>query len=217
MSKLTVENRRKCVNEYRVEGEVGFLRIALRRSGEEVCTVRLDAEDVPKAKRLYWTLDTHSGYVRAYGIRSRGKKVSLHQYLYGRRTDHRDQDKLNNCKSNLRPATQSQNQANVGKRKKKRLTSRFKGVGLHRHPHYPAYRGWRARIRVNQKLINLGTYRNEIDAARAYDAAARKHFGTFACLNFPDDTPCPAPSSSSPASCSPRQGTMTGRMPPSAG
>jgi len=37
------------------------------------------------------------------------------------------------------------------------------------------------------KSLYLGTYTDETDAARAYDAAARQKFGEFARCNFPAD------------------------------
>ena len=41
-----------------------------------------------------------------------------------------------------------------------------------------------AYIRVNGKQIFLGNFSNKVEAANAYDDAARIHFGEFARTNF---------------------------------
>ena len=43
-----------------------------------------------------------------------------------------------------------------------------------------------ARSPTNGKRIYLGSFNNQIDAARAYDKATKKYHGRFAALNFPD-------------------------------
>lgn len=45
---------------------------------------------------------------------------------------------------------------------------------------------WQARIKTPDKRISLGYFSNEIDAAKAYDSAARIYHVGFAKLNFPD-------------------------------
>lgn len=85
---------------------------------------------------------------------------------------------IDNRRNNLRTCTNAQNQRN--RRPQAGFSSRFKGV------HWDQQRGkWCARIKVNGKKKHLDRFVDEIAAARAYDAAAREHFGAFALVNFP--------------------------------
>ena len=103
----------------------------------------------------------------------------MHQLITGwSLTDHIDRNGLNNQRSNLRVATGRQNGLNS---RSPGGGSRYKGVQWHKQA-----RRWRARIRAHGVNYELGCYRNEADAGRAYDAAARELFGEFAYLNFPD-------------------------------
>jgi hypothetical protein len=110
--------------------------------------------------------------------------VQMHQLLMPgvRQVDHEDGDGLNNQRSNLRPATNVQNHANERKTRTWRgrpTSSRFKGVSW-----YKAGSKWMASIQDGRKR-GLGYFTDEVEAARAYDAAAREAFGEFARVNFP--------------------------------
>lgn len=104
----------------------------------------------------------------------------LHQFLMpnAESVDHINGDERNNCRENLRAATTQQNTRGF-QRKPIGTSSRFRGVGWHSRD-----LRWVSRIRVNGKLFHLGYFSVEESAARAYDAAAREHFGEFACPNF---------------------------------
>lgn len=110
-------------------------------------------------------------------------RVQMHRLILDltdplERVDHINHDGLDNTRANLRVGTHQQNCYNS--RRKSHSKQRFKGI-------VPDYRKWRARIRVNGKETHLGNFETEEEAARAYDAAAREHYGEFACLNFPDE------------------------------
>jgi hypothetical protein len=95
----------------------------------------------------------------------------------GECVDHISRDGLDNRKSNLRICTVSQNGMN--RRGKIGGTSKFKGVSS------PSMTSkWVANIRVNGKNKCLGRFENNVDAAKAYDVAAKEYYGEFARTNF---------------------------------
>jgi hypothetical protein len=69
----------------------------------------------------------------------------------------------------------------VNRRKKKNTTSKYRSVWLLKNGKYES------QITHQGKRIWLGWFDSEIDAARAYDAAAKKYHGEFARLNFQED------------------------------
>ena len=116
-----------------------------------------------------------------YAVRRVNKKMTLmHRVILGITDpsihgDHIDGNGLNNVPENLRIATQSQNRMNM--RNLRPHTSKFKGV-------CKVGRRWRAHTK-HGKNVHLGYFSTEEEAAKAYDAYAKDHFGRFAHPNFP--------------------------------
>lgn len=149
----------------------------------------IDAEDFEKVAGKTWKTQRSSTGRTLYACTIiNGKAVWMHHVVYGSRAklDHVNHDGLDNRKCNLRPCTESQNQANQRKRLKPCKHSQFKGVIRQTNGR------WRAAIGVLKKRLSLGAYDTEEQAARAYDAKALERFGEFACLNFPRPVRKPA-------------------------
>ena len=91
--------------------------------------------------------------------------------------DHIDNNRKNNTIKNLRVATAMQNNRNQRKRQGK-TSSKYKGVQWDKKANK-----WKAVIMVNYKLIYLGVFTEEKEAACAYNKAAQKHYDSFALLN----------------------------------
>lgn len=76
----------------------------------------------------------------------------------------------------------AQNNYNRNPYRTKAATSQFKGVRFHQR-----LGKWHAFIVLEKgKQTHLGYFLSEIEAARAYDDAARENFGAFARTNFND-------------------------------
>lgn len=112
-----------------------------------------------------------------------GKTIAMHRVIInaqpGQEVDHRNGDKLDNRRENLRICTSAQNKFNIGKSRKN--TSGYKGVCWHKQKHK-----WRAQVTFAKKDRHLGFFANAEEAARAYDCAVKELAGEFAQLNFPD-------------------------------
>ncbi len=127
-----------------------------------------------------YTCCKSNGYADVY-ISSR-KKIRLHRLLLNPPAevliDHKNGIKLDNRRENLRLCTRAENAYNA--KVDKKTASGFKGV-----PWDKEHKRYRPQIMVNGRNIKLGSYKDPVDAAKAYDEAAVKYFGPFARLNFP--------------------------------
>ena len=89
----------------------------------------------------------------------------------------KDGDSLNCQRSNLQYIRKSDNtQRHSRTQKGRKVSSEYLGVTL-----VPAR--FKARIKYEGKTINIGSFQNEKDAARAYNYYAKKLFGQSAKLN----------------------------------
>lgn len=104
----------------------------------------------------------------------------MHQMILpGRKeVDHRDTNGLNNQRDNLRGCGRNENRYN-SRKTTRACTSRFKGVSWNKFD-----KKWTAMIGFQGKSHYLGQFTDEVEAAKAYNAAAVRMFGEFARPNI---------------------------------
>jgi hypothetical protein len=139
----------------------------------------VDAADYEWLNQWSWHLDD------GYAVRcDKGKRIFMHRLIKrapkGMVIDHRDGNEANNCRSNLRACSRSENSRN--RRKRRRTSSVYKGVYYDRHRHK-----WVAQCFYRGEPLWLGYFDMEAEAARAYDRKAVELFREFARPNFPHE------------------------------
>lgn len=158
---------KKRINEYDLSGEYGICY-----SFDKSTNFIFDLEDYDKIKDYCWSFDKQKHYFVCSH-----HKLALHRFLLdcpkGFKVDHISGDKHDNRKSNLRIVNSMQNAQNKGILLSN--TSGTPGVNF-----VKATGRWRARITVNRKEINLGTFLLIEDAIKARKAAEKKYFGEYA-------------------------------------
>jgi hypothetical protein len=145
-------------------------KIPLRRGGYAI----VNDEDYDYVMQWKWRRTT-----LGYAVRKIPKSTGviwMHRQINGTpkgyETDHINEDKLDNRRSNLRTVTHGQNTYN---RKNKRNTSGHKGVSWN-----SAANKWCVQIYANHKNHYLGVYTDIEEAIKVYKQAAQKYHGEYA-------------------------------------
>lgn len=149
-------------NEITIKGNIAYIQL-YDKYAEPTTTTIIDVEDVPRVRYIKWKLST-SGYVmntpKFKGSNQHLSRVILDTNEF---VDHINHNPLDNRKQNLRIVTKSQNQMNVN----------YKGISKQGNK-------WYAHIKINQKMLNLGTYVDEEEALYARWHAEQLLFKEYA-------------------------------------
>lgn len=141
-------------------------------------------------KKRNWFVENARGclYLRWHGITGgRGGKqfrIHFHREVLDLKdpnlvVDHINGNSLDNRLCNLRICKQKDNMQNMKYRNSPNRTSKYLGVYYNKRNN-----NWRSTFRFNGKQIEVGSFKTEIEAAKAYNEAALFHKGEFARQNI---------------------------------
>ena len=175
LQKERLSESRKKYNTYDLSGDYG---VGYTTKGEEFW---FDLEDYDLIKGYCWMVN-NNGYVVTDISKSNIKtpKILLHRLIANCPNnlfvDHKNHNKIDNRKCNIRIATKSQNAMN--QITKTNNTSGIAGVSWDKK-----VQKWAAYIMINYKKNHLGYYDNFDDAVRARKEAEEEHFGEWSYNN----------------------------------
>ena len=154
-------------------------------------TSKVNSVDYGLVSQYKWFADIRkkrSGELKVYATTTvyvNGKKTSLRMHALILKTmghghkkigEHKNGDGTDNCRDNIRQATQLQNMQNITAMNGRK----FKGVTYQKRL---TIRPWQSKIQRNGVIVHLGYFPNEEEAALAYNKAAELSDGEFLLAN----------------------------------
>lgn len=149
----------------------------------------VDDEDYEWLMQWKWYANKSNGkwyaitYTKVGGDKETGECVKMHRMILnapkGVLVDHKNGDGLDNRRHNIRTCTYSNNAMN--KRASKSNKTGYKGVFWNKQ-----HQKYCAQIYINGKSKRFAYSDSPEVSALAYDKMAKKIFGEFAKLNFPE-------------------------------
>jgi len=148
----------------------------------------VDPEDYERLSKHKWYVSKGSSTFYAARciwdpVNKKKRTIKMHREILNPPhplvVDHINRNGLDNRKANLRPATKSQNTINKPCIKQKGAHSKYHGVTWQK-----SNKKWQAQIRAEGNPRVIGYFDGEIEAAKAYDRAAKLYHKEFAVLNF---------------------------------
>lgn len=165
-----LERTRFDSNEYIIFDEHAEI-VLYDSQGSPISNILIDLDDLEICKIYKWHSDSH-GYAQTCVGK---KRIKLHNYLMnppkGMVVDHKNRNRQDNRRSNLRICTRKDNNKNYNVKKSSKTGIR----GIEK-----LYNKFYAYIGVDGKKIHLGGYNNIEDAIKARLDAEIKYFGEFA-------------------------------------
>lgn len=142
----------------------------------------VDTEDVERLRNKPWRIhdnkrNTYFRYTKREKSPSKQNHMfTLHRFIMKAKpweiVDHKNGNTLDNRKSNLRFATRADNARN----RKIESPSQCGIAGIR---HGPRHNSYRVHITVNNKMINIGSFKNIMVAEYELMKACNKHHGDF--------------------------------------
>lgn len=138
----------------------------------------VDDADFERLSQFKWCVNGR-GYAEAWDIKNK-KTFRMHRFLMGfpedKNIDHINGNKIDNRIINLRVCTQQGNTMNMSVHKDN--PTGYKGVSWDK-----AREKYEACIRVNKRKKFLGRFDTAVEAAKAYNKAAKESYGEFSRPN----------------------------------
>lgn len=149
------------------------------------CYTIVDADLFPELNKHVWYLHPNGYARRAVVVNKIQRIIWMHRVINqtpdGMETDHRNLNRLDNRRCNLRTASHRQNQWNIWPPKSawETRSSRYLGVTWK-----PGRQQWVVQM---SSVGYLGAFESEEEAAKCWDRCAKERRGDFARLNFPQE------------------------------